>query len=270
MRSIRQAYQLNESRACGLVGITRWINPYQSRRDPQEELRQRLRELAGTFGMQQGGTQYRRLMAAFQRIFGATIFLRNGHTTSESDGRTSSKIQLHERSPHLVIAEPHSYCVVILHDGLRIVSLDGRAKIEARVTVYLKAIVGRKPTDRAAADVYGELLRPIGDAVRKKALLIVRDGVLHLLPFDALRDLSGPYVGEESVVSYLPSAASFYLLARQKNGPEPRRRELFAVGGVPYASALDQIKKLVALRGVVGQNISNLPNSTEEIFAAGT
>jgi len=30
------------------VGITRWINRYQSRRDPQEELRQRLRELAGS------------------------------------------------------------------------------------------------------------------------------------------------------------------------------------------------------------------------------
>jgi hypothetical protein len=27
-----------------------------------------------TFGMQQGGSQYRRLIAAFQRIFGATIF----------------------------------------------------------------------------------------------------------------------------------------------------------------------------------------------------
>lgn len=47
MRSIRQAYQLNESRACGLVGITRWINQYRSRRDPQDELRQRLRDLAG-------------------------------------------------------------------------------------------------------------------------------------------------------------------------------------------------------------------------------
>jgi putative transposase len=30
------------------VGITRWINRYQSRRDPQDELRQRLRELAGS------------------------------------------------------------------------------------------------------------------------------------------------------------------------------------------------------------------------------
>jgi len=31
-------------------------------------------QMLETFGMQQGGTQYRRLMGAFQRIFGATIF----------------------------------------------------------------------------------------------------------------------------------------------------------------------------------------------------
>jgi hypothetical protein len=31
-------------------------------------------EMLDTFGMQQGGTQYRRLIGAFQRIFGATIF----------------------------------------------------------------------------------------------------------------------------------------------------------------------------------------------------
>jgi hypothetical protein len=31
-------------------------------------------EMLDSFGMQQGGTQYRRLVASFQRIFGATIF----------------------------------------------------------------------------------------------------------------------------------------------------------------------------------------------------
>jgi putative transposase len=44
---IRQAYELSERRAWGLVGITRWSNRYQSCRDTQEELRQRLREVAG-------------------------------------------------------------------------------------------------------------------------------------------------------------------------------------------------------------------------------
>jgi putative transposase len=41
-------YQLSEKRACGLMRITRWSNRYQSRRDPQTELRVRLRDLAAT------------------------------------------------------------------------------------------------------------------------------------------------------------------------------------------------------------------------------
>jgi putative transposase len=63
VRGIRQAYQLSEKRACGLVRITRWINRYQSRRAPQDHLRQRLRELAGNrprYG-------YRRLTVMLQR-----------------------------------------------------------------------------------------------------------------------------------------------------------------------------------------------------------
>jgi hypothetical protein len=35
---------------------------------------QKRAEMLDTLGMQQGGTQYRRLIASFQRIFGATIF----------------------------------------------------------------------------------------------------------------------------------------------------------------------------------------------------
>lgn len=48
VRRIRQGYQLSEKRACGLIGITRWSNRYRSRRDPQTELRMRIRELAGS------------------------------------------------------------------------------------------------------------------------------------------------------------------------------------------------------------------------------
>ena len=48
MSQIRQHHGLSEKRACGLIGITRWINRYKSRRDPQSRLRMRLRELAGT------------------------------------------------------------------------------------------------------------------------------------------------------------------------------------------------------------------------------
>lgn len=45
---LRQAYQLTEKRACGLIGITGWSNRYRSCRDAQVELRQRLKELASS------------------------------------------------------------------------------------------------------------------------------------------------------------------------------------------------------------------------------
>ena len=45
---VRSAYDLSEKRACGLIGITRWSNRYQSRRDRQDELRLRIRELAAS------------------------------------------------------------------------------------------------------------------------------------------------------------------------------------------------------------------------------
>ena len=63
VRQVRQSHQLSEKRACGLIGITRWINRYQSRRDPQEALRMRLRELAGS-RVRYG---YRRLTVLLQR-----------------------------------------------------------------------------------------------------------------------------------------------------------------------------------------------------------
>jgi putative transposase len=46
--SVRQAYQVSEKRACELMLITHWSYRYRSCRDSQEELRMRLRELAGS------------------------------------------------------------------------------------------------------------------------------------------------------------------------------------------------------------------------------
>jgi putative transposase len=63
VHTIRERHQLNESRACGLVGITRWSNRYQSRQDPQSPLRMRLRDLAGS----RSRYGYRRLTVLLRR-----------------------------------------------------------------------------------------------------------------------------------------------------------------------------------------------------------
>jgi putative transposase len=101
VRSIRQAYQLNESRACGLVGITRWINRYQSRRDPQDELRQRLRDLAGNrprYG-------YRRLTVMLRRE-GWRVNTKRVYRIYREENLGVRTAQRKKRSTHLRVPLP--------------------------------------------------------------------------------------------------------------------------------------------------------------------
>jgi CHAT domain-containing protein len=127
-----------------------------------------------------------------------------------------------------------------------------------------------KQEDRAAGrDLYAALIQPVRDASHNGDVMIVRDGLLNLLPFDSLRDPSGSYFGAQTVISYLPSAGSFYLLAQQTSG-SVRNRKVLAVGGVPYEQSAAYFKNLVAAHGFGVTDLANLQNSREEATAATT
>ena len=73
----------------------------------------------------------------------------------------------------------------------------------------------------------------IPEAQSKEQLVIVRDGQLHLVPFDALLDRHSDYIVESRTVVYSPSASSFFLL-RTAAQPKNSAQTVLAVGGVPY------------------------------------
>ena len=103
MRGIRESYQLSESRACGLVGITRWSHRYQSRRDSQDELRQRLRELAGNrprYG-------YRRLTVLLRRE-GWKVNAKRVFRLYREEGLGVRTVQRKKRSGHTRVPLPEA------------------------------------------------------------------------------------------------------------------------------------------------------------------
>ena len=69
-------------------------------------------EMLDSFGMQQGGTQYRRLVAAFQRIFGATIFFGTDTQRERAAVVHQARFNFMRRGADLVIhatrIKPHS------------------------------------------------------------------------------------------------------------------------------------------------------------------
>ena len=59
-------------------------------------------EMLETFGMHRGGKEYRRLVAAFERIFGATIFFGTDAFQRNSQGGPAIEVQFFQRSTDLV------------------------------------------------------------------------------------------------------------------------------------------------------------------------
>jgi CHAT domain-containing protein len=66
-------------------------------------------------------------------------------------------------------------------------------------------------------------LEPVISQEAPKRLIIVPDGELNLLPFDALCDSEGRYVLESRVVTYAPSATVLYLIRNHSSGDRATR-----------------------------------------------
>jgi len=166
-----------------------------------------------------------------------------------------------------VLAEPASWVLIIRRNSVNIVRLTGKGHVDTLVSAYLQAVKQKQPADAAAGELYSALLGPVNDWYPKGDLMIVRDGLLNMLPFDSLREPSGKYVGERSVISYLPSAGGFYLLARQSQRPDMATK-VFAMGAVPYEHERNYFRNLIETRGFGPAVAGNLQNSREEAMTA--
>jgi CHAT domain-containing protein len=144
--------------------------------------------------------------------------------------------------------------------------LGSKAQIEALVAAYLKAVKAKLPATTEGRNLYDALLRPIREASQKQNLIIVRDGQLHLVPFDGLREVSGRYVAEARTVVYSPSATAFYLLNEQKQRPRTAHNALLAIGGIPYS--MSPMNRSGLTRGYDRNGFVDLPSSGDEVWIA--
>jgi CHAT domain-containing protein len=164
-----------------------------------------------------------------------------------------------------VVDDPDSYCLAITRTQYRIVKLPGKQTISLEVAAYLREVKAKHAARSEAHKLYETLLRPIPESRSKEHLVIVRDGQLHLVPFDALIGTNNQYVVESHTVSYAPSATTFFLLrtvVRSQDQPPG----LVAVGGIPYDRS--GLKQSAVTRGFSDAGLSDLPTSEEEARAA--
>jgi CHAT domain-containing protein len=164
-----------------------------------------------------------------------------------------------------VMAEPHSYCLAITHDSAHVVPLGDRASIESSVLGYLKTLKTKGSSKSQARELYTALLKDIPEVAKKDRIIIVPDGGLHLLPFDALVDDTGRYLVFSHTITYATSASALYLANSVKH--PPTQQTFLGIGGIPYEQNVE-LTKIATLRGYVSGPLVNLPASKDEILAA--
>jgi len=175
-----------------------------------------------------------------------------------------------------VLDEPNSFCISITHTtaNLRVLPAD-RKQIEKLVQRYVDEIRAKKAGAEEAKQLYSFLVQPIPETSTDKRFIVVPDGILNLLPFEALRNSEGQYLLTSDVISYAPSATVLDALRREDKQQEAPRPFL-GVGDVAYEDQGRAGKRIPAsetLRGrfirgfadFVGMPLHDLPQTREEV-----
>jgi len=191
--------------------------------------------------------------------------------------RIRSRLRPDEMLLEYVLAEPQSFCLTISEHAEGIAVLPaGRLYIENAVREFLASIRARRNDVNLATRLYDILLRPISRQTTLDRLIIVPDGILHLLPFETLRDSSNPLLLGRTIVSYTPSSTVLYVL-RNANNPRHDRRTLLALGDVPYQNQGNASAEIAPPRGInqrllrgmsdlFGMRLYDLPETRAEVL----
>jgi CHAT domain-containing protein len=173
-----------------------------------------------------------------------------------------------------VLDEPNSFCIAIARKGAHAYVLSGGREIEQSVQELRDEIHDKGSASAPSKHLYDLLVAPIPEARSATRIVIAPDGVLNLLPFEALRDSQDQYLLTSYIISYAPSGTTLDVLRRTKGQPPPR--PLLALGDVVYENQGGAGRKLpspASMRGKIergiadysGMALHDLPQTREEV-----
>jgi CHAT domain-containing protein len=169
------------------------------------------------------------------------------------------------------VSKSASIIFIITKKGYEVIRLPGKEALERSVRAYIKYLCNRidNPNvgDKAAKRIYDEICYPMNKLKKSgiKKIIIVPDGILNLLPFEALIDGNGidgnRLILDDFQVSYAPSIS---LLLKIDN---MRPSETNEVGILAFGNPRGKIQNGSHMNGEYGARNAKYNNSVnlEEI-----
>jgi CHAT domain-containing protein len=179
-----------------------------------------------------------------------------------------------------VLSEPHSYCVWISRSDAGVQELAaGRKRIEDLTWKFLESVKARRDDPIAAQELHDILIGQLPAGANLGNVIVVADGLLHLLPFDLLRDSKGALLLEARTVSYVPAATVLQVL-RNEVKPTVKQRPFLGIGDPAYQDQghiSAKLEKPIGFQRRLERNLSDafgmplydLPRTRGEILTAG-
>jgi CHAT domain-containing protein len=175
-----------------------------------------------------------------------------------------------------VLDDPNSFCLSINKDGAHLERLPaGRKEIERLTRAYTDEIRKKRDGAEISRQLFTILVKAVHEPSHATRLIVVPDGVLNLLPFDALRADDGQFLIRSREITYAPSGTILITL-RHANKQQPTPRLALAVGDVVYENQGDASRRLPkpaslsarVERGIAdlsGIALHDLPQTREEV-----
>jgi len=162
-----------------------------------------------------------------------------------------------------VLTAPHSYALAVTRSSRRVYELPEKERIEADAEEYRASIRNQQKDSDLGKTLFDELLAPISELRDHSTLILVPDGMLHLLPFGALQDQDVPLV-ETHTVAICPSATVLSILRSQRHEePKPPLPYVGVAAWVREAKTEGPI--LRAFSGFTDASLQPLPESKTEV-----
>ena len=178
-----------------------------------------------------------------------------------------------------VLSDPNAFCIAVTAGSARIVQLPaGSKEIQSLAGSYLRNLKAKRPDKALATQLYAILLkRPIA-GFHESRVIIIPDGPLNFLPFEALQAEDGKFLVSSALVSYAPSATALWSVRTRARRTSSADRTLLAIGDVDYAdrhiaqgtnikAAWIPASVLRDLAELSDRQLQNLPESREEVVS---
>jgi len=166
-----------------------------------------------------------------------------------------------------VLDTKKSYALEISQAGLKVHELPGRPQIDGLVSQFLSAVRNKQESGDLAKTLYSRVLSP-AIVKRMTAIVIVPDGSLNLVPFEALLDENDATINKRVTIASAPSATIYFTLKTaptQTNATKPFL-------GVAYSPGRSTAVQLASnQRGIFDlqkSELKPLPFAREEIAEA--